>query len=106
MVVKDLKKYCEKFKLGSIGRKDDLKNKVRGHWFTGKSQKTFPEVVQAAIARQLDVVFADSGDQIVDLEDFEVIGDLEEEFDGVDSDEDDVVNFEELDSTFDSDDGE
>ena len=106
LVVKDLKKYCEKFKLGSIGRKDDLKNKVRGHWFTGKSQKTFPEVVQAAIARQLDVVFADSGDQIVDLEDFEVIGDLEEEFDGVDSDEDDVVNFEELDSTFDSDDGE
>ena len=36
LVVKDLKKYCEKFNLGTVGRKDDLKNKVRGHWYTRK----------------------------------------------------------------------
>jgi hypothetical protein len=36
LVVKDLKKYCTQFNLGIIGKKDDLKNRVRGHWFTTK----------------------------------------------------------------------
>ena len=34
LVVKDLKKYCVNFNLMTTGRKDDLKNRVRGHWFT------------------------------------------------------------------------
>ena len=36
LVVKDLKKYCAQFNLGVTGKKDDLKNRVRGHWFTSK----------------------------------------------------------------------
>ena len=106
LVVKDLKKYCEKFKLGSSGKKDDLKNRVRGHWFTGKSLETFPPHVLPTVAPQLGVVFADVVDQIVDTEDYEaldVIGE-EEDLDGVASDDDDIINCENIYSSCDSDD--
>ena len=58
LVVKDLKKYCEKFNLGSVGRKDDLKNKVRGHWYTRKCQvmHMMPQVPDS-VQRQLEIVF-------------------------------------------------
>ena len=109
LVVKDLKKYCEKFNLGTVGRKDDLKNKVRGHWYTRKSQvmHMMPQVPYS-VPRQLEIVFHETGEEIVDMEDLEDIvnGEGGEEFEDVDSDDDDIVNFEDIESSFDSSDGE
>ena len=103
LVVKDLKKYCDKYKLGSSGRKDDLKNKVRGHWYSSKSgaSNVLPEIGDmsedsnslSSLAQKssispsipkLDVVLGVTEDDIVALEDYS----------GVDSDDDEVVNFE------------
>ena len=84
LVVKDLIKYCNKFNLRAKGRKDDLKNRVRGHWFTRKGSERDPlEMVRAPNVQRLAVVHADADVDIVDMEDLEV-----------ESDNDEVVNFE------------
>ena len=81
-------KYCNRFNLGAKGRKDDLKNRVRGHWFTMKGSEM--DLLDRARTSQLDrvvVVNAESDEQIVDLEDLEV-----------ESDSDEIVNFEQFSS--------
>ena len=93
LVVKDLKKYCEKFNLGSSGRKDDLKNRVRGHWYSSKSGQgtNLPVPVQgqeqtsSSSLPRLGVVLGADAEDILDLDEI-----------GVESDNDDLVNFEDF----------
>ena len=94
LVVKDLKKYCDKYKLGVGGRKDDLKNRVRGHWFTVKSGSDQVETIEPQTL--LAVMIADTEADIVDIEDYE----------NVDSDNDDIVNCEHFSSNSDTSDEE
>ena len=106
LVVKDLRKYCAKFSLGSGGRKDDLKNRVRGHWFTAKGKNTLlPGELHVGgdapgndlvAPPKLVVVVAEMEEEIIELEEFaEGADDCDE---ALDSDCDDVVNFEEFSS--------
>ena len=67
--------------MGTGGRKDDLKNRVRGHWFTAKDLTKQSEPFRV---KKLGVSFPDGEADIVDIE----------EFDHIDSDSDEVVNFE------------
>ena len=91
LVLKDLKKYCDKFNLGSSGRKDDLKNKVRGHWYSSKpSQGTnLPllgqEQTTSSSLPRLGVVLGADAEEILDLDEI-----------GVESGDDYVVNFEDF----------
>ena len=77
-------KYCNKFNLGAKGRKDDLKNRVRGQWFTmkgsGMDQLPMIRTIQPDL---LLVTNTEGDDQIVDIEDLDV-----------ESDSDEIVNFE------------
>ena len=90
-MLKDLKKYCDKFNLGSSGRKDDLKNKVRGHWYSSKpSQGTnLPllgqEQTTSSSLPRLGVVLGADAEEILDLDEI-----------GVESGDDYVVNFEDF----------
>jgi hypothetical protein len=106
LVVKDLKKYCAYFNLGSGGRKDDLKNRVRGHWFTAKGRNNLLPgglLVEGDASRndrvasaKIGVVVAETEEEIVELEEYaEGIDDLD---DALDSDCDDIVNFEQFSS--------
>ena len=61
LVVQDLKKYCAKFKLSVVGRKDDLKNRVRGHWFTMKGSCS-----DNSNSSHEDLVFVDVGELLDD----------------------------------------
>ena len=81
LVVQDLKKYCLNFNLGTAGRKDDLKNRVRGHWFTTKD---FINQSEPACVEKLGVAFPDAVADMIDIEEFEPL----------DSDSDEVINFE------------
>ena len=81
LVVQDLKKYCLNFNLGTAGRKDDLKNRVRGHWFTTKD---FINQSEPACVEKLGVAFTDAVAEMIDIEEFEPL----------DLDSDEVINFE------------
>ena len=83
LVVKDLVKYCIKFNLNARGRKDDLKNRVRGHWFTNKGVLNTLEVLQVSVVPRLNVMNAEAEEDIMDLQDMDV-----------DSDSDEVINYE------------
>ena len=79
LVVQDLKRYCFNFNLGTAGRKDDLKNRVRGHWFTTKDKDKETDCVE-----KLAVAFPGVVADMIDIDEFEPI----------DSDSDEVTNFE------------
>ena len=89
LAVKDLVKYCIKFNLNAKGRKDDLKNRVRGHWFTNKGLVINPqEVLRVSVALQLN----EAEEDILDIQDLNVDSDSDEvsssESDGSTDDED------------------
>jgi hypothetical protein len=84
LVVQDLKKYCNNFDLGISGRKDDLKNRVRGHWFTSKGQ--VKPVEPDVTGKRLGVSVPDVLSDMIDID----------EFDTIDSDSDEVIHFEEF----------
>ena len=100
-MVKDLKKYCAQFKLGSGGRKDDLKNRVRGHWYTARGQNhVHPGVVIAerddeVVPLSLGVIVAETEEEMIELEEY---AEHREDFDSLDSDCDEVVSFEQFSS--------
>ena len=84
LVIKDLVKYCIKFNLNAKGRKDDLKKRVRGHWFTTKGELNPQETFNESVVSCLNVLNAEAEEDILDIQDMEV-----------DSDSDEVVNYEE-----------
>ena len=63
-------KYCNKFNLGAKGRKDDLKIRVRGHWFTmkGSEMDQFP-IIRTDQPDELLVTNTEGDEQILDIED-------------------------------------
>ena len=101
LVVKDLKKYCAQFKLGSGGRKDDLKNRVRGHWYTARGQNhvhpggVIAERDDEVVPLRLGVIVAETEEEMIELEEY---AEHREDFDSLDSDCDEVVSFEQFSS--------
>ena len=108
LVVKDLKKYCSNYNLGSSGRKDDLKNRVRGHWYTARGQTHVSQTLLGLrhdgvlaergeeVVPRLGVVIAECEEEIVELEDYTY---SEDDLESLDSDSDDIVSFEQFSSS-------